>query len=312
MNDNDFPVDHWLRWLTSGRDADDAELRRRTTELLTPLRDEILTAAAPRPTDTVLDVGTGDGLLGVGALRALGPEGTVLFNDLSEPVIENMRSLIEDMRPTARTRFHTGSVTELAGLDTDSLDVVLARSVLIYVDDIPAAFGAMNRVLRPSGKVVLWEPVRQLLSTNDAGDESFETLFGWHLPEHEHHARRVLQQYDTGSLRDLNVATLVAAAEQAGLHDIEVTATARSRTATPGDDTTVHGVLHAQPNPHSPTIADATHDALPRPEADAFLTALETAIRTGNGHNRHTGALLTASKTVHRGHQQGRTADATR
>jgi arsenite methyltransferase len=49
------------------------------------------------------------------------------------------------------------------------VDVVTTRSVLIYVPDKRAAFAAMYRVLRPGGRISLFEPINRLMYPEAAG-----------------------------------------------------------------------------------------------------------------------------------------------
>ena len=55
--------DIWSRWLTHGRHGGDPEQRRRVLEALGPVRDRVLENARISAGDTLLDVGTGEGLL---------------------------------------------------------------------------------------------------------------------------------------------------------------------------------------------------------------------------------------------------------
>jgi methylase of polypeptide subunit release factors len=55
---------------------------------------DVLTAgtAQLRPGDTLLDVGTGDGLIAFGALERLGPAGRVIFSDISQDLLDHCRT----------------------------------------------------------------------------------------------------------------------------------------------------------------------------------------------------------------------------
>ena len=65
------PADRWRRWLVDSRSGDDARHEHLLTTFLYPLRDELLNRAQIRPGETVLDVGTGAGLIGYGALNGV-------------------------------------------------------------------------------------------------------------------------------------------------------------------------------------------------------------------------------------------------
>jgi arsenite methyltransferase len=61
-------TDCWAQWLRVRRDGGSVEQRRAALEFLTPTRDQILDRAEVKPGEGVLDVGCGDGLVGLGAL----------------------------------------------------------------------------------------------------------------------------------------------------------------------------------------------------------------------------------------------------
>jgi SAM-dependent methyltransferase len=90
---------------------------------LYPVRDAVLDRARLEPGQTLLDVGTGDGLIAFGALERLGPAGRVIFSDISQDLLDHCRA---------------------AGA---SVDAVTTRSVLIYVKDKAQAMREFFRVL---------------------------------------------------------------------------------------------------------------------------------------------------------------------
>ena len=84
--------DRWHRWLLDLRFGGDAACREKDlTEFLYPVRDAVLDGARLRPGDTLLDVGTGDGLIAFGALERLGPSGRVIFSDISQDLLDHCR-----------------------------------------------------------------------------------------------------------------------------------------------------------------------------------------------------------------------------
>jgi hypothetical protein len=93
--------DRWHRWLMDVRfGGDPAAHERVLTEFLYPVRDTVLDKAKLQPGDTVLDVGTGDGLIAFGALEQLSPSGHVVFSAGGQA-----RSVLS-VHPAARHRSH--------------------------------------------------------------------------------------------------------------------------------------------------------------------------------------------------------------
>ncbi len=68
-----------------------------------------------------------------------------------------------------RARFISANAADLEPIPSESVDVVTTRSVLIYVLDKRAAFEAMHRVLRPGGRISLFEPINRLMYPEPAG-----------------------------------------------------------------------------------------------------------------------------------------------
>ena len=130
--------DRWHRWLMDVRFGGDPAARGRLlTELLYPVRDTVLDKAGLQPGDTVLDVGTGDGLIAFGAVDRLGPSGQVVFCDISGDLLDHCRAAAAAEGLLDRCRFVLASADSLDGIADASVDVVTTRSVLIL--SLPSA-----------------------------------------------------------------------------------------------------------------------------------------------------------------------------
>ena len=105
------------------------------------------------PGDRVLDAGCGPGFYVAETLERVGPEGTVVGVDASEPMLALAAKRCEGHD---NVRFEQGDVTSLPVADAD-FDRALSVQVLEYVADIPAALAELLRVLRPGGRVLIWD-----------------------------------------------------------------------------------------------------------------------------------------------------------
>ncbi|MFI7540743.1 methyltransferase domain-containing protein [Actinoplanes sp. NPDC049599] len=148
-------TDRWASWLLRHRDGGSAGLRAQFAPQLTDYRDGVLDRATITPGDTVLDVGTGTGLIGLGALERVGPHGRVIFSDVSPALLDECRRQADPDRST----FVQAVADDLSPIPDTSVDVVTTRSVLIYVARKPAAFAEFHRVLRPGGRLSIFEPI---------------------------------------------------------------------------------------------------------------------------------------------------------
>jgi SAM-dependent methyltransferase len=152
-------VDKWAAWLLHRRDGDDAEQRKRGQEFLLPLRQRVLDNAQIVPGEVVLDVGAGDGLIAFGALDRVGVDGRVIVSDVSDDLLSHARSLATELGVEGRMSFVRAAAEDLSVVADASVDVLTTRSVLIFVDDKAAAFRAFHRVLRPGGRLSIFEPI---------------------------------------------------------------------------------------------------------------------------------------------------------
>jgi arsenite methyltransferase len=131
-------------------------------------RDRVLDAAEIEPGETVADVGAGTGLLTLGAVERVGADGEAIAIDISADALDELRANTD----APNVSFLLGAAETLP-LPDRSVDAVVTRSVLIYVKDKAEAASEFFRVLRPGGRVSLFEPInRRNLRLSEAIDFS--------------------------------------------------------------------------------------------------------------------------------------------
>jgi arsenite methyltransferase len=287
--------DQWHRWLLEVRHGGDAEYREQMlANSLHPVRDRVLERAELRPDDTLLDVGCGDGLIAFGALERLGPAGRVIFSDVSQDLLDHCRSAAEVSGQLDRCEFVLAPADRLAGIADASVDVVTTRSVLIYVKDKAAVFGEFRRVLRPGGRISLFEPINTLMHGLEHDTFMGYEVFSAIAPAVEK-VKAVFRTYQPAldPMTDFDDRDLVRLAEEAGfdLVDLELRVTVRSsKAAVPWER-----FVRMSGNPLVPPLSDALDRALTEQEKAEFTAHLRPLVESGAGQDRRAVAYLKAS-----------------
>jgi arsenite methyltransferase len=110
-------------------------------------------AVAARPGERILDVGCGPGYYVAELAEQVGEGGSVVGVDSSAPMLAVAAERCAEL---ANTEFAEGDATALPVEDGD-FDAVVSVQVLEYVPDVEAALAEIRRVLKPGGRVVLWD-----------------------------------------------------------------------------------------------------------------------------------------------------------
>jgi arsenite methyltransferase len=268
--------DVWAKWLLTRRDGDSPTIRARHASSLEAFRDGVLDRADLRTDDVLLDVGCGTGLIGFGALDRLGPDGRVIFSDISA-------DLLDECRRTAahdeRCSFVQAAASDLATVPDASVDVVTTRSVLIYCARKQAAFAEFHRVLRPGGRLSIFEPINRFHMLYRPGD-----LFGLgRTPVDDLLAKVAHQVGDEATLVDFDERDLLTWAAAAGFEAVELDYRAQLDVpAEPFADW--QSVKQTAPNPLAPTYGEAIAAALTREERER----LESHMTTTEARTRRT------------------------
>jgi ubiquinone/menaquinone biosynthesis C-methylase UbiE len=286
--------DRWHRWLMDVRFGGDPAARERLlTEMLYPVRDTLLDKARLQPGDTVLDVGTGDGLIAFGAVERLGPSGHVVFSDISRDLLDHCRAAAAAEGLLDRCRFVVASADSLDGIADASVDVVTTRSVLIYVKDKAAALRAFYRVLRPGGRVSVFEPINVLMRDPDR-------FLGYDMTPVKPLAARLEAFYESvqppgaDPMLDFDERDLVRHAERAGFADIglELRVTVKNgKRPVPWDR-----ALRMSANPLVPPLGEVLDRVLSPREIAEFTAHVKPLVESGTGQERQALAYLAAAK----------------
>ena len=174
-------------------------------------RELVRAALGARSGDRILDVGCGPGFYITELLEAVGREGAVAGADISADMLA-----VAAKRATGHgnVEFHEADATSLPVPDA-SFERAVCVQVLEYVRDVPAALAEMHRVLRPGGRMLVW-------------DVDWSTV-SWHAIDRQL-MRQVLAAWDKHLTHPCLPQTLAAQLRNAGFQDVRMDAHAFATT----------------------------------------------------------------------------------
>jgi SAM-dependent methyltransferase len=241
--------------------------------------------------ETLLDVGCGEGLIGFGALER--GAGHVVFSDISDDLLNFCREAAEAAGVAGRCSFAKADAADLAAIADASVDVVTTRSVLIYVRDKAAAFREFFRVLRPGGRISLFEPINRFgMEQRNDGFWGFPANGVADLVQRVERVFDEIQPPDDPML-DFDERDLVRLAEDTGFFPVELELLAFVR---PSEPRPWDAFLRSSGNPKIPTIGEAIDRTLTPEERERFSEHVRPLVESGKGIWRMAQAYLSAAK----------------
>ncbi|WP_245639702.1 class I SAM-dependent methyltransferase [Paraburkholderia heleia] len=294
--------EQWADWLLRARFSGSPERERVLRADLRRDADRLLDLARLGAGMTMLDVGSGDGLLALRAIERIGPSLEVIATDVSASLLRHASERAAERGVASQCVFLRCPAESLSLIEDDSVDVVVARAVVGYLPDKPAVFREFLRVLKPGGRISLADPIRRdeafetcslktLITTGGAeGVNPFFTLLHrWkatQFPDTEEAARQ-------NPMTNFSERDLVSFAMNAGYTDIHMEFHIDVGTAKVNDWDVF---LDSTPFPWAPTLRQLLSDAFTARERVLFEHALRPQVIAGAMASADRIAYLSAMK----------------
>jgi ubiquinone/menaquinone biosynthesis C-methylase UbiE len=170
MKPETYYRDHWLDVDPERVEAYESMFRWR------PEMAPLLAPAEIAEGQTVVDYGCGPGLLSLELAQRVGASGRVHAVDINDLFLRRAEGHAEAEKLRERIVFHRIAEDRLP-LDDASVDRVVCKNVLEYVDDPVATLSDFRRTLRPGGRVHAIDSDWGMLVVEPVGPERVARLF---------------------------------------------------------------------------------------------------------------------------------------
>lgn len=125
---------------------------------LVHIRNLVVEFASLKPTDHLLDIGTGLGFVGFKAYEKLREKGKIVAIDSEVGCIAECQKYIEENNIDKNYILYEMDLLDNS-LPVKSFDVITSRSVIMHIKDKQKAFNKIYRLLKDNGRLSIYEPV---------------------------------------------------------------------------------------------------------------------------------------------------------
>ncbi|MDE1906831.1 MAG: methyltransferase domain-containing protein [Rhodospirillales bacterium] len=273
--------DCWSSWLNHGRDGGNAAMRAHVAVQTAAFAEKILNPVQTPPA-TMLDIGSGDGLMAWAALSRW-PRIDITMTDISPALLSQARMEAANRGAASQCNFVLANAETLKSIADNSQDLVTSRSALAYVADKPASFRAAFRVLIPGGIFSIAEPLfrEQAHSTSILQKAFTETanplpalLYRWKAAQFENPS----DTEQPNPMTSYNERDLLSFARQAGFQDLHMELHIDERQAPPRDWEVFCAM---SPHPQAPSSAEILATRFSPAERQILEAALRPRVEKG-------------------------------
>ncbi len=183
-----------------------------------------------------------------------------------------------------RCRFVNAPARDLSAITDASVDAVTLRSVLIYETENLAALAEFHRVLRPGGRLSLFEPINRFAFPEPPG-----RFMGYTVEEVAEPMAKVravfeaIQPPGVDPMLDFDERDLLRLSEEAGFEQVHMRLRVEIKPAEPGPWATF---VNSSGNPRIPTLAEVMREALTPTDSDRVIAQLRPLVEQGRGQWR--------------------------
>ncbi len=296
--------DLWSQWLLHGRHADDPRLQEAMRAVVDRYIDRVLEGAQLTAGQTLVDVGTGEGLVAFRAMERVGHSLRAWLTDVSEPMLQHARAQAEVRGVLGQCSFLRCPADRLEGIGDASADAVTTRSVLAYVADKTGALREFHRVLRPGGRISLGEPlfqddaveakaIKAVIDSHPAQGVSplLILLHRWKAAQFPDSADKISASPITGyGERDL-----LRFAQEAGFLELHLELHIDTG---PSIVRTWDAFIHSSPHPLAPTLSRIMSEQFTAAEREYFERSMRPVIESPSAVSTDRMVYLTARKAL--------------
>lgn len=296
--------DAWLEWLLRHRHGSDPEYAQVIRTTVESYAQRVIEGARLRPGMTMLDVGTGDGLVAFRAIDQVGPSLKAILTDISAPLLQHTEQLAHERGIEQQCTFIQASAELLSSIENDSVDAVTTRSSFAYVRNKVSAMREFSRTLRPGGRLSMAEPVlrddgiatialRQKLDAlpSDSTNRILSLIHRWKAAQYPD----TLEKLEASEITNYSERDLIKVAKICGFTELKLEL---HISMLPSRPISWEVFLATSPHPLAPCLKDILARDFSVDERELFESAVRPRVETLDTLSTDRMAYLTATKPM--------------